>query len=92
MRAQNEAEEQRAIYSVLQQTVSPEAWTLIGSLSLAQDRESFTKMVDTLDGLNKHEVGEDEQPQMVGVLRFLRGYKMRVSRYLDGSFRYEVIE
>lgn len=89
------AEQQMEIYSVLRNSVSSEAWTLLGGLPLADSYEAFGKGVDGLNALTRQESGSaidpNEEPQMVGTLNFLKGWKLRVSRFQDGRMKYEAL-
>lgn len=92
---QNLAEQQMRIYSVLRNSVSSEAWNKLGALSLADSYEAFGKGVDDLNVLTRQESGlaitPGEEAQEVGTLNFLRGWKLRVSRFQDGRMKYEAL-
>lgn len=92
---QNLAEQQMEIYSVLRNSVSSEAWTRLGALALADSYEAFGAGVDDLNALTRQESGSaiapGEEPQMVGILNFLKGWKLRVSRFQDGRMKYEAL-
>jgi len=90
---QSLAEEQRAIYSLLSQTVSSQVWEKLGTINHAQTYNEFSEVVDELNRLMQEEgqQADERSIQLTGVINTLKGWKLKVSRDTEGRYVYETI-
>ena len=90
---QEEAEQQRALWSMLGRTVSSDVWQRLGDLGVAQSFDEFADKVEEIKRITRDEgaYADGDAMQIEGTLKFLKTWKLKVSRDTDGNYAYEAI-